>query len=153
VLISANMFATSQGRNEVRRHPGQEASLASPCSNLKSLGSKCAVLKKVLVTLLGLFGAPRSHSAPPVVIRRPGNCFPLPPLLPSLRPCHQYNKTFCFGAFDPVGHLILEQWCLHCGCGGKESRSFLHSVWSSAVETRVQTHWHTYSRQRWRLAK
>jgi len=40
--------------------PGQEASLASPCSNLMSFGSQCSVLKKVLVTL-GLF-------------RRLGNC-------------------------------------------------------------------------------
>ena len=34
-------------------------------SNLRSFGSKCAVLKKALVTLLELFGAPRSHSTPP----------------------------------------------------------------------------------------
>jgi len=50
--------------------PMQEASLEPPCSNLKSFGSKCTVLKKVLVTLLGLFGAP-------IVIRRPGNCAPI----------------------------------------------------------------------------
>jgi len=54
-----------QGRNEVRWSPGQEASLAPQRSNLKSFGSNCTVLKKVLVTLLGLFGAP-------AVIRRPG---------------------------------------------------------------------------------
>jgi len=46
-----------------------------------SIGSKCIVLKQVLVTLLGLFGAPRSHSVPPVVILRPGNCAPFPPRL------------------------------------------------------------------------
>ena len=66
-----------QERNEVRRRPGQEASLAAPFSNLKSFGRKFTVLKKVLVKLLGLFGAP-------IMIRRPGNCAPLPP---SLRPC------------------------------------------------------------------
>jgi len=54
-----------QGRNEVRWCPGQEASLAPPCSNLMSFGSKCTVLKKVLLTLLGHFGASRSDSAPP----------------------------------------------------------------------------------------
>jgi len=32
-----------QGRNEVRWRPGQEASLALPCSNLRSFGSKCTV--------------------------------------------------------------------------------------------------------------
>jgi len=57
-----------QGRNEVRWHPGQKTSLASPWSNrrphgrslappwsnLSSFESKFTVLKKVLVTLLGL---------------------------------------------------------------------------------------------------
>jgi len=38
-----------------------------PCSNLRSLGS---ILKRVLATLFGLFGAPRSDSAP-------GNCAPI----------------------------------------------------------------------------
>jgi len=47
-----------QERNEVRQRPGQEASLAPPCSNLRSLGSKCTALKKVLVTLFGTFCAP-----------------------------------------------------------------------------------------------
>jgi len=58
-----------QGRNEIRWRLGQESSLAPPCSKLRSFGSKCTVLKKVLVTLLGLFGAPHSQSAPPAVIR------------------------------------------------------------------------------------
>jgi len=38
--------------------PGQAASLAPSGSNLRSFRSKCTVFKKVLVTLLGLFGAP-----------------------------------------------------------------------------------------------
>jgi len=46
-----------QGRNEARWRPWQEASLALPCSNLKSLGTKCTVMKKVLVTLLLIIGA------------------------------------------------------------------------------------------------
>jgi len=54
----------TQGRNEARWRPGQEASLAPPCSNLRFFGSKCTVLKKVLVTILGRFGDPRNHSAP-----------------------------------------------------------------------------------------
>jgi len=49
--------------NEVRWHPGQKASLALPCSNLRFFGSKCTVLNKLLVTLLGRFGSSRSHSA------------------------------------------------------------------------------------------
>ena len=44
--------------------PGQKASLTPPCSKLRSFGSKNTVLKKVLVTLLGLFGVPRSDLEP-----------------------------------------------------------------------------------------
>jgi len=40
-----------QGRNQVRWRTGQEASLAPPCSNLRSFGSKCTALKKVFTTL------------------------------------------------------------------------------------------------------
>jgi len=57
------MITRMQGRNEVRWRPGQEASLAPPCSNLRPCGSKCNLLKKVLVILLGLSGAFRSDSA------------------------------------------------------------------------------------------
>jgi len=59
-----------QGRNELRWTLGQEASLTPPCSNLSYFGTKSTVLKKVLVTLLELFGAltvillPHSDSAP-----------------------------------------------------------------------------------------
>jgi len=57
-------MSANQGRNEVRCHPGQEASLAPPCSNLRSFGSKPTVLKKYLWHRLDI-------SAPPAVIRRP----------------------------------------------------------------------------------
>ena len=63
-VIGRKVKSFSQGCNEVRWRPGHEASLAPPCSTLRSFGSKCTVLKKVLMTLLGLFGAPRSDSAP-----------------------------------------------------------------------------------------
>jgi len=46
-----------QGRTKVKWRPGQETSLAPPCSNLKSFERKCAVLRKVLETLMRLFGA------------------------------------------------------------------------------------------------
>jgi len=67
----ACLWLLNKVRNEVRWRPGQEASLAAPCSNLRSFGSKCTVLKNAFVTLLGLFGAPRSHSTLPAVIWRP----------------------------------------------------------------------------------
>jgi len=41
-----------QGRKEDRWGLGQEMSLAPSCSNLRSFGSKCTVLKKVLMILL-----------------------------------------------------------------------------------------------------
>jgi len=52
----------------------QEASLAPPCSKLWTFGSKCTVLKKVLVTSLGFFGAPLSDLAQLTVIWHPRSC-------------------------------------------------------------------------------
>jgi len=52
---------------------GKEASFAPPCSNLRSLGRKFTVLKKVLVKLLRLFGAPNRHLVSATVIRHPHN--------------------------------------------------------------------------------
>jgi len=83
-LVCSFFGTAAQGRNEVRWRPGQEAKFGAPCSNLRSFGSKCTVLKKVLVTFLKLFDAP-------AVMRRPhddsapGELFPLAP--PSLHPC------------------------------------------------------------------
>jgi len=57
----------------------QEISLTPPCSNLRSFGSKCSVLKKVLATLLGLFGTRD------IVL----------PFTPSLRPW--LSAVFCSG--------------------------------------------------------
>ena len=51
--------------------PGARSKFGAPCSKLRSFGSKCTVLKKVLVVFLELFGVPHSHSTPPAVIWRP----------------------------------------------------------------------------------
>ena len=48
--------------------PGQEASLAPPCSNLRSFVSKCAVLKKVYL-----------QHCWDMTFRHPANCAPLSP--------------------------------------------------------------------------
>jgi len=58
-----------QGRNEVKWRPGQEAGLAPPCYNLKSFANKSTVLKKVLVTLLALFGDPAVIWCPVAILR------------------------------------------------------------------------------------
>ena len=52
--------------------PGARSKFGALCSNLRCFESKFTVLKKVFVTLLGLFGAP-------VVILHPENCVPLSP--------------------------------------------------------------------------
>jgi len=75
---------SGQGRNEVRWSPGQEATSAPPCSKLRSFGSQCTVVKKVLLTLLGIFRTPRSGSAPHSD-SAPWLLCPFAP--PSLRPC------------------------------------------------------------------
>jgi len=102
---------TKQGRNVVRWRPGQEASLAPSCSNLNSFGSKCTVLKKVLVTLLGLFSVPRSHSAPTAVMQRPGNCAPLvTPLFRNVSNPQHLAHDYCHPPrSSQVGYLH----CLH----------------------------------------
>ena len=53
-----------QGGNEVRWRQGQEASLPTPCSQMRFFESKCTVMKAVRVTLLGL-------PVPSTVILRP----------------------------------------------------------------------------------
>jgi len=63
-----------QGRNEVRWRLGKETSLAPPCSNQRPFRSKCTVLKKSAYVIVGTFWLS-------AVIRRSGNCAPLPPSL------------------------------------------------------------------------
>ena len=81
-IVSRNMFVLAfhacndQGRNEVRWRPGQEVSLA-PHVRTWGLSEANLLLKNVLVTLLGFFGVP-------IMIRRPGNCAPLAPLVTPL---------------------------------------------------------------------
>ena len=70
-----------QERNEVRWRPGQETSFATHVRT-ESLSEANVLLKKVLATLLGLYGVP-------IVIRHPENSAPLAP--PSLRP---YPATY-----------------------------------------------------------
>jgi len=84
--------------------------------------SKCTVLKKVLVTFLGLVGAPRSHSAHSVVIRRPRNCALLDPpryapgrsvekLISKLKSSHRSGKidVSCISVRDGAGLYYRQQ--------------------------------------------
>jgi len=60
-----------QGRNEVRWRLGQETSLTPQCSNLRSFGNKCNVLKSACDIVVTFWS--------PVVIPRPRHRAPLPP--------------------------------------------------------------------------
>ena len=86
-------LSTRQGRSEVRRPPGQEASLAPTCSNLRSFGTECTGIEESACDIIGTFRCPHSHLAPFTVIRRPhsdsapGELYHLAPR--SLRSCHQ----------------------------------------------------------------
>ena len=104
-LIEGRLWL-NQGRNGVRWRPGQEASLAPPCSNLELFrkqmycieGSTCDIIWDFSATLLGLFGAPPQGFGAPVVTRPPGNC------APSLRPGTQQVR------FTPgMKHLVSTQ--------------------------------------------
>jgi len=67
----------AQGRHEVSWRLRQETSLPSPCSDLRSFGSKCFEIycfEKRACDIVGTFWLP-------AVIRRPGSCDSLPPSL------------------------------------------------------------------------
>jgi len=59
--------------------PGARSKFGAPMFEPEVFRKQMHVLKKVLVTLLGLFGAP-------MVIQRPGNCAPF---VPFVTPLHQ----------------------------------------------------------------
>ena len=91
IFCVINTSIMGEGRNEVRWRPRLEASLAPPCSNLSSFESKCTVLKKVLVTLLGLFGVPAPIQRHCSDLVPPSDSAPgelRPHFTPSLRPCY-----------------------------------------------------------------
>ena len=66
--IFAKSPSVTQGRAEVWCCSGQKASFATPCSNLRSLGSKCTVLNKKRGTSLGRLGSRGIMPHPPVVM-------------------------------------------------------------------------------------
>jgi len=88
---------TFQGRTGVRWRPVQGTSLAPPCSNSKSFGSKCTELKEVLVTLL-------DFSAPPQWFGARGIAPPLPPRYAPV----SFLPSFLFFFFRKI--QMLEHW-------------------------------------------
>ena len=105
-----NLYFAPHARDVTRLDGARDSKqvLAPPCSNLRSFGS---ILKKVLVTLLGLFGAPYwfvargivfpfpHHYAPTPCIHKLQSCINTAPLPKALSgACYasttkHYNKT------------------------------------------------------------
>ena len=78
--------------------PGARTKFGAHIFEPEVFRKQCTALKNVRVTLLGRYGAPRNHSAPPQhfsdlrVIYRPGNCAPI---APSLRHCGLKHNAAC----------------------------------------------------------
>jgi len=84
-----NLTTFVQGRNEVRWRPGQDASLAPPCLNLRSfIRKQIYCIEESACDIVWTFRRPPQSFGVPIVIRRPRNCAPFPP---SLRPCFCCN--------------------------------------------------------------
>ena len=81
----------NQGRNEVRWRPGQETSLAPPCSNLRSFGSKSA---ESTCDIVRTFQRPNNDSAPGEL---------RPPCSPSLHLCIQQKPKVQRFPFSSLG--------------------------------------------------
>ena len=97
-----NIYFAPHARDGTRldcaRDTKQVWSLVPPCANLRSFGSKCT--KKMLVTLLVFFGAPRSDFAPPWWFSNRG-IFPLSPR--HYAPAHAFIN--CKAASTPRPYL------------------------------------------------
>jgi len=107
VILHCQILIPKQRRNGVWWRPEQETSLAPLCSNLRSFGRKCTVLKNVLVTLLGLFGGSRSDLTP-------GELCPLSPFVTPPFPRAEFSKsksdlTFVAMSATSIGE---RQFCL-----------------------------------------
>ena len=117
VILHCQNLIRKQRRNGVRWRPEQETSLAPPCSNLRSFGRKRTVLKKILVTWLGLFDGPRSDSTPRELCPR------FPP-----RSRAEFSKSqsgLTFVAMSPTS-FGERQFCL-CNKAHKSIKSILFS--------------------------
>jgi len=93
-----------QGRKDVRWRQGQETSLASPCSNVWSYGAN-ELLKKVLLTLLRLFGDP-SESTLPEWFGPLGNCalLALPRFVPGVHAVTHSSFTWPEPGLDSMSY-------------------------------------------------
>jgi len=81
----------TQGHNEVRWRPGQEASLAPPMFETEVCRKLMYCIEGSTCDIVGTFQRPHSHSASPAVLWHPhSDSAPgelRPPCPPPLRPC------------------------------------------------------------------
>jgi len=101
--MDGNELQYTQGRNEVRWHQGQEASLAPPCSNQWGLSEANALNWRKYLWHCWDFSAPAQRFGAPVVIWRPVKCAPVvtplllqhrpSPVFPPILPKKSYNQS------------------------------------------------------------
>ena len=124
------------GHNEVRWRPRQEASLAPPCSTVRSLGNKCTVGEESICDIAGTFRRSPSDLTPGEL------CSPCPP---SLRPCdgcycNNYDlQNFKCQLLLPRGEILIRSPMFAqravTGLSDVSGRSFIRS-WSRTVVTK-----------------
>ena len=109
----------------MRWRPEQEASLAHLCSNPRSFGK--------LVTFLGFFLFPRTHFAPPALIRRPcSNSAPGELCPPSLRPCFVHAaliklmRLFYFNMLSENDEYCRVLFCALMKVGRQPTETLMH---------------------------
>ena len=69
--------------------PGAKNNFDAPMLQPDVFGSKCTVMKKVLVRFVGTFRRPLQSFGSSIVTRHQGNCAPLPPIVAALLTCCQ----------------------------------------------------------------
>ena len=104
-IFARRLHGVTPEPTEVTWRPRKETSLAHPCSNLRSFGSKCNVLKKKLQHFWN-FSAPPIESAPGVL------CPPCPPrYAPGMTLRHKVHSCEICRALDvePLVRIEISQ--------------------------------------------
>jgi len=99
-----------QRRNEVIWRPGQDASLASPCSNMRSFGRKCMMYWKITCDILGTFRRLPQSIGAHIMIRHLEIAPPLP---------HRYapaRGTNQFAELNWTSLFLQRAWNIYVSC-------------------------------------
>ena len=103
-----------QGRNEVRWCPGQEASLAPPCSK-QVFRKQTYCTEESTWDIAGTFRRLPQWFGAPIVTRCPGNCAPLatPRYAPGLRGMKCTKENFDYGHVVVTTKRGRDYWYIH----------------------------------------